>query len=194
MTYWPGPGYRMAAEAHAVLRASDQDRDRAAEVLKAGFAEGRLTKDEYDEHLSAVYAARTVGDLATLTYQLPGGGAALLPVPAPPPRTNSMAVAALVCGLCEFLTFGLTAIPAVVLGHVARGQIRRTGESGGGLATAGLILGWLAIAVFVLAVAGVTVVAVRSGHGLVHEQVVNSGPGGPPPAAPLPGAPLPGGN
>ncbi|HTT52608.1 MAG TPA: DUF1707 and DUF4190 domain-containing protein [Streptosporangiaceae bacterium] len=189
MTYWPGPGYRMAAEAHAALRASDQDRDHAAEVLKTGFAEGRLTKDEYDEHLSAVYAARTVGDLATLTCQLPGGGAALLPVPATPQRTNSLAVAALVCGLCEFLTFGLTAIPAVVLGHVARGQIRRTGETGGGLALAGLILGWLAVALFVLAVAGITVVAARSGHALVHQQVLNSGPGGPPPAAPPPAAP-----
>ena len=93
MTYYPGPGYRMAAAAHGNMRASDQDRERAAEVLKTGYAEGRVGKDEYDEYLNRIYAARTVGDLATLTSQLPGGGAALLPVPAGPPKTNSMAVA-----------------------------------------------------------------------------------------------------
>jgi hypothetical protein len=150
MTYWPGPGYRMAAAAHGDLRASDQDRERAAEVLKTGYADGRLSKDEYDEQLSQIYAARTVGDLATVTSQLPGGGAALLPVPAGPPKTNSHAVAAMICGVAEFFTFGLTSIPAVILGHIARGEIRRTGEAGDGLAITGLILGWLAISLWLL--------------------------------------------
>ncbi len=36
----------------------------------------------------------------------------------------------------------------MVLGHVARGQIRRTGEGGSGLAMAGLILGYAHIAVY----------------------------------------------
>lgn len=150
MTYWPGPGYRMAAAAHADLRASDQDRERAAEVLKTGYADGRLSKDEYDEHLSQIYAARTVGDLATLTSQLPGGGAALLPVPAGPPKTNSRAVASMICGVAEFFTFGVTSIPAVILGYKARGEIRRTGEAGDGLAITGLVLGWLAIGLWLL--------------------------------------------
>lgn len=174
MTYWPGPGYRLAADTHGAIRASDQDRERAAEVLKTGYAEGRLSKDEYDEHLNRVYAARTLGDLVTLTSQLPGGGPALLPVPAAPPRTNSAAVAAMCCGVAEFFTFGLTAIPAVVLGHVARGQIRRTGEAGAGLALTGLILGWLAIALFALFVAGITVAAVSFGHAVVHPPVVHA--------------------
>lgn len=69
MTYYPGPGYQMAAAAHGNMRASDQDRERAAEVLKTGYADGRLSKDEYDEYLNQIYAARTVGDLATLTTQ-----------------------------------------------------------------------------------------------------------------------------
>lgn len=34
------------------LRASTADRERAVDVLKAGFAEGRLTKDEYDDRVS----------------------------------------------------------------------------------------------------------------------------------------------
>ncbi len=165
MTYWPGPGYRMAAAAHSDMRASDQDRERAAEVLKTGYAEGRLSKDEYDEHLSKIYAARTVGDLAAVTSQLPGGGAALLPVPAGPPRTNSKAVGAAICGVAEFFTFGLTSIPAVMLGHAARNEIRRTGEGGDGLAMTGLVLGWLAVALWVLFWAGVLVAGVAFTHG-----------------------------
>jgi uncharacterized membrane protein len=147
------------------MRASDVDRDRAAEVLKAGFAAGRLNKDEYDEHLHWVYTARTHGDLAQVTSQLPGGGVALFMPPPPVVRgTNSLAVASLVCGVAEFFTLGLTAIPAVILGHMARGRIRRTGEQGSGLALAGLILGWAAIIVFVLVVALGSVAAVRYGH------------------------------
>jgi Domain of unknown function (DUF4190)/DUF1707 SHOCT-like domain len=177
MTYYPGPGYRMAA-AHGDVRASDQDRDRAAEVLKTGFAEGRLTKDEYDEQLSRVYAARTIGELATLTSQLPGGGAALLPVPVGPPKTNSMAVASMICGVAEFFTFGLTSIPAVILGHLARGQIRQTGEAGAGLALTGLILGWLAVVLWLLFWAGVLVAGVALGHG--GQPAVHVVPGGQP--------------
>ena len=177
MTYWPGPGYRMAAAAHGDVRASDQDRERAAEVLKTGFAEGRLDKDEYDQYLSRIYAARTVGELATLTSQLPGGGATLLPVPAGPPRTNSRAVASMICGVAEFFTFGLTSIPAVILGHMARGEIRRTGEAGDGLAMTGLILGWLAIILWLLFWAGVLVAGVAlGGHGMMFGHRL--GPGG----------------
>jgi hypothetical protein len=168
----------MATAAHGHVRASDQDRERAAEVLKTGYAEGRLTKDEYDEHLSQIYAARTIGDLATLTSQLPGGGAALLPVPAGPPKTNSRAVASMICGVAEFFTFGLTSIPAVILGHIARGEIRRSGEAGAGLAMTGLILGWLAIALWLLFWAGVLVAGVAlGGHGMVVGHRI--GPGGP---------------
>ena len=103
-----------------------------------------------------------------MTGQLPGGGMALFVAPAPVVRgTNSLAVAALVCGVAEFFTVGLTAIPAVILGHMARGQIRRTGEQGSGLALAGLILGWVAIILFVLVVALGAVAAVTMTHGSV---------------------------
>lgn len=177
MTYYPGPGYRMATAAQANMRASDQDRERAAEVLKTGYAEGRVSKDEYDEYLNRIYTARTVGDLATLTSQLPGGGAALLPVPVRPPKTNSMAVGAMICGFAEIFTFGLTSIPAVILGHVARGQIRQTGETGAGMAMTGLVLGWLAIGLWLLFWVGVLVAGVALGHGTAHTVYV--GPGGP---------------
>jgi hypothetical protein len=69
---------------------------------------------------------------------------------APPahPRTNELAVAALVCGCCVPVLL-ITAIPAVVLGFIARGQIARSGgmETGRGMATAGIVLGFLGIGV-----------------------------------------------
>lgn len=59
------------------------------------------------------------------------------------PRTNSAAVASLVFGIISwFLCPFIGGVLAIIFGHVARGQIRRTGESGGGLAIAGLILGY----------------------------------------------------
>ena len=81
MTSWPG--YGAPVHGHAAMLASDADRDRAAEVLKSGFATGRLTKDEYDDHLHRLYTARTYGDLVQVTGQLPGGGVALFAAPAP---------------------------------------------------------------------------------------------------------------
>ncbi len=53
------------------MRASDADRDSAAAVLGSAMAAGRLTTTEYAERLDAVYAAKTLGDLAPLTADLP---------------------------------------------------------------------------------------------------------------------------
>jgi hypothetical protein len=46
-------------------------------------------------------------------------------------------------------------ILAIVFGFVAHGQIRRTGQRGGGMATAGLILGFIGVGIFVIAVIAV---------------------------------------
>jgi hypothetical protein len=53
------------------LRASDMDRDRAAAVLGGALAVGQLTSAEYAQRLDATYAARTLGELAPLTRDLP---------------------------------------------------------------------------------------------------------------------------
>ena len=68
------------------------------------------------------------------------------------PPTNGMAIAALIL---VFLFYPV----GIVLGHVARGQIKRTGEGGRGLATAALVIGYLqlALTVGVIAVAAVLV-------------------------------------
>lgn len=56
------------------LRASDADRERVAEVLRDALAEGRLDMAEFEERLDATYQARTYGELAPITRDLPGAG------------------------------------------------------------------------------------------------------------------------
>lgn len=53
------------------LRASDADRAAVAEVLGTHLSDGRLTVAEYDERLAHAYNARTYGELAQLTTDLP---------------------------------------------------------------------------------------------------------------------------
>jgi hypothetical protein len=51
-----------------------------------------------------------------------------------------------------------------VLGHVARKQIRRTGEDGAGLALAGLVLGWVGVGVIVAAVVFISLAVIVFTH------------------------------
>ena len=96
---------------------------------------------------------------------------------APAPPTNGLAIAALVCGVGGFV-IGVSFIPAIICGHLARAQIRRTGEQGGGMALAGLIIGYVGIALFAVVVAAFIVIATNAGH------AVGVSPGVPVPAAP----------
>jgi hypothetical protein len=59
----------MAAD--RVIRASDQDRDSAAELLIEAYAVGRLSREELDERAAAAYSAKTWGELRDLTADLP---------------------------------------------------------------------------------------------------------------------------
>ena len=188
--YDVGTGYGSVAGPPGML-AANADRERAIDVLKASFAEGRLTRAEHDDRTARVYAARTYGELGALIADLPAGplgGPMHYPnVGYPPqqtarPDTNSMAVAALVCGIAELFTMGLTAIPAIVLGHAARRQVRRTGQRGDGMALAGLILGWTGIGLIAVLIAGLVLVASHSGHPVVVHgtlpEEVKPNPGG----------------
>ncbi|MFF4586732.1 DUF1707 and DUF4190 domain-containing protein [Streptomyces sp. NPDC001388] len=159
------------------MLASHADRERAVDVLRAGFSEGRLQQDEFTKRVERAYQARTVGELQLVVSDLPQGPMAVQPalvpppgfgppvprtfLPAPPPPTNGKAVGSMVCGVLTTMTAGLTGLPAVILGHKARAEIRRTGEGGDGFAIAGLVLGWLSVAgwaffVMVLIMAGVS--------------------------------------
>jgi hypothetical protein len=68
--------------------------------------------------------------------------------PAQQQRTNGFAVTALVLGLTAFCT-AVTGILAVIFGNVALGKIARSDgrETGRGMAIAGIVLGWVSIAV-----------------------------------------------
>jgi Domain of unknown function (DUF1707)/Domain of unknown function (DUF4190) len=176
----PQAGYQVRT--HASMRASSADRERAVDVLKAGFTEGRLTQDEYNDRMGRAYAARTYGDLAVLTADLPAGAFPVpaWPVPAyqppPPSGTNSLAIASMVLGVAEFFTGGLTAIPAVICGHIARRQMKQTAQRGDGLATSGLVLGYMAIIFWsVLIAASLVGVAIS----IAHNGQFPQGPPGP---------------
>ncbi len=55
----------------SVIRASDADRDRAVEALASASAEGRLTLEEYSQRSEAALGMRTLGELTSLTDDLP---------------------------------------------------------------------------------------------------------------------------
>ena len=61
------------------LRASDEDRERTAQELSRQAAAGRITAEELDERLNAAYGARTTGELARLTDDLPAPREATVP-------------------------------------------------------------------------------------------------------------------
>lgn len=79
------------------MRASDDDRDRIAAVLRDAHAEGRLSQDELVERLDSTYTARNYRDLDQIVADLPiahnRGPVARMrqqPVSAPPPPPGPM--------------------------------------------------------------------------------------------------------
>ena len=88
-----------------------------------------------------------------MSYQTTPGGYSN-----PNPPTSSMALISLIAGI-----LGLTFIPiigsivAVITGPMARKEIRESagGLSGDGLATAGIILGWIGVGLTILGICGV---------------------------------------
>jgi Domain of unknown function (DUF1707) len=59
------------------MRASDADREAVAETLRDAHAEGRLTLEEFEERLDRALAAKTVGELAAVTPDLPTRSASI---------------------------------------------------------------------------------------------------------------------
>src|SRR5260221_604339 len=92
-----------------LIRASDQDRDRTANVLREHHGVGRLDAEEFNERLDKVFLAKTMGELEALTADLP----AVDPYPLP---TSSMP---------RHYSAGDTGLPAAsVLGAMSRGHGR----------------------------------------------------------------------
>jgi hypothetical protein len=69
------------------------------------------------------------------------------------PKTNTMAIVSLISSILGFTAVPvLGSIVGVITGHMSLRQIRETGENGVGLAKAGLIIGYVVLALTVLAV------------------------------------------
>jgi uncharacterized protein DUF1707 len=86
------------------MRVGDNDRQQVVHRLEQAYSEGRLTLEEFSERTSAAWAAKTTGDLAPLTHDLPTGpiatstpavlpGAPLQPVHGLEPAERSTTVA-----------------------------------------------------------------------------------------------------
>lgn len=84
------------------------------------------------------------------------------------PRTSALAIVSLIFGILTYFILPFVgALIAVICGHAARSEIRRAPPgmvSGNGLALAGLILGWIQIAMLTLAVAAILLVLVGGIH------------------------------
>jgi hypothetical protein len=63
--------------------------------------------------------------------------------PPAPQTSNGMAIASMVLGIAGLVSCGLSGVVGLVLGYVARRQIREGNGTGGGMALAGIILGWV---------------------------------------------------
>jgi hypothetical protein len=147
------------------LRASHADRERAIDVLKAAFAEGRLDQDEFTDRVGQVQVSRTYAELGALVADLPVGpfgtlapappaGAGPLPVAPPPPEAPRMrlpqrtsmtplVIAALIAGIMA-PTIAIPVLAVVICINMARGGPGR--ERRVRLAAAGVILALLIVA------------------------------------------------
>jgi len=97
------------------MRASRADREQVIELLKAAFAQDRLTKDELDLRVGQALVSRTHADLAALTADLPTGPSAVEPVAAGPLRTpaRTLAIAARRAGICILSALALVGVAAL---------------------------------------------------------------------------------
>lgn len=140
-------------------------------MLTTAFVAGRLTLDEFRDRVGSACAARTYGDLASLVTDIPEESSLIPAGPAGTAGTaggdlaerepeNAMAAASMLFACTQFLSLGLTTIPAIVCGHVALRQMARTAQRGRSQAAIGLLLGyfglfWLAIMIITLAGAAI---------------------------------------
>lgn len=119
-------------------------------------------EEAYGEQSFAPPSGRTWDPGPEPSYEVPGFQPLTQPLGAgyPPPLglqvvgaapTNGLAVASLILGLAGLFVLPVVApLLAVIFGHISRGQIRNSGERGGGMAVAGLVLGYLCLAFAVI--------------------------------------------
>jgi Domain of unknown function (DUF1707) len=123
------------------LRTSDTEREQVATILRAATAEGRLTLEEGEERLTAVYGAKFRDELAPLTADLPGGGRQAL-ADTPEARAATRRSVRRHAGFVFVLAFALTGLwllsgahffwPAIPLAFLVMSLVRHSGRGGHG--------------------------------------------------------------
>lgn len=73
----------------SLMRISDADRQRVADVLRDAAGDGRLDLDELEERLELTWAAKTYGELVPITLDLQATGPVAPPASAPARRAPS---------------------------------------------------------------------------------------------------------
>jgi len=126
----------------------------------ANIADGSTVCSQCGKQINAPQVPSSAG--------APAGSAAPAPYPAnaygqPEAPKEGKATASMVLGILSLLCFGVLAgIPAIILGHMSRSNIRKSmGRlQGGGMALAGLIMGYISVAytaVIVIIVAAIAI-------------------------------------
>jgi hypothetical protein len=79
----------------------------------------------------------------------------------PAPRTDGLAIAAMVCGIAGFVACGVPSLVGLVLGFVSRGRIKRSNGmlTGSGMALTGIILGFVWIVLGLLYLVFIVILA-----------------------------------
>jgi hypothetical protein len=101
------------------LRASHSDRDRVVEVLRIAAGDGRLTAEELDERLEAALKARTLGELAALTTDLPAPGRPVVAADVEPREVTRIQ-----CGSSHVKRDGAWVVPRRIEVLVRSGSVR----------------------------------------------------------------------
>jgi len=109
------------------LRASDDDRERVIDALKAAFVEGRLTRGELDLRAGQAYCSRTYAELAAATADIRPRPAVTRPRPVPawpPPELPASAARrpANHWGLKWALVLATIALPIMIAEALATGS------------------------------------------------------------------------
>lgn len=92
------------------------------------------------------------------------------------PTTSGLAIVSLLCGILFFVF--PSAVAAIIFGHISRSDIRRSGgrKSGAGMALAGLILGYIGVAIipFILIIAAIAIPNLLRAKIVANEQAAIS--------------------
>jgi len=74
-------------------------------------------------------------------------------------KTNVLAIVSLIASIAGIvIAWGIGSIVGIICGHISLSQIKKTGEEGRGLAVAGLIVGYIGLALAILSVIIIAIV------------------------------------